>query len=520
MRDVSKTLWVFGNGLPYTSSILESWPKDQPILLIESKQRSGQIQYHKHKLILIFSAMRHFAAWAREQGFTVDYHFIDDTPSFEEAWKKHCNEYGPAELHVLKPTDYGHLERLEKLAHASHVRLVSHRNDLFLIDPEEFNRQNHGKAHLLMETHYRSMRKRYDVLLDEAGDPEGGRWNYDAENRKGYTKGLSGQQPPPPTKDPIAKEVIHIVDRLFKDHPGEAKTFAWPVSRDEALKHLNHFIRVELDLFGPHQDTMVVGEPYMHHSLLSPMINIGLLGPLECIRAAENAYRKGKACLESTEAFVRQILGWREFIYGVYWLKMPEMSNTNALKAERHLPEFFWSGDSGMCCMDQTIGQSIDWAYAHHIQRLMIITNFCTLAGIRPDEVMGWFMELFIDAYDWVMVPNVYGMGLFADGGFFATKPYVSSGAYIHRMSNYCQSCEYDVKQKTGPKACPFNFLYWNFMIEHEKAFSRNPRMATALMGLRKLSTEQRESYQKAAHHWLKTLFSQRSSRAGHSESQ
>jgi deoxyribodipyrimidine photolyase-related protein len=516
VRDVSKTLWIFGNGLPYTSQLLSQWPKDQPILLIESQQRAGQIRYHKHKLVLIFSAMRHFAEWARAEGYQVDYHDVEDTPSFEEAWRSHCRHHKPQELHVLKPTDYGHLARLEKLAEQADCRLVAHRNDLFLIDPDEFCQQNKGKKHLLMETHYRAMRKRYEILLDRDGEPEGGRWNFDPENRKGYVKGLSGRQPLPPSRDPVVRKVMKAVDDLFADHPGNSKTFWWPVTRKEALAHLKAFIKEELDLFGPHQDAMAMDEPFLHHSLISPLLNVGLLGPLECIEMAQDAYRKGRVRLESAEAFIRQILGWREFIYGCYWLQMPGVLKLNHLKAHRSLPAFFWDGQSGMCCIDQSVQQSVDWAYAHHIQRLMVLANFCTLAGIEPKEVLHWFMELFIDAYEWVMVPNVYGMGLFADGGFFATKPYVSSGAYIHRMSNYCQSCSYDVKEKTGPKACPFNFLYWNFMLEHEEEFRRNPRMATALMGLKKLSDEQRASYQQEAKRWLKKLGGQHSSHEEH----
>lgn len=519
MPGASKTLWIFANGLPYHSQILKDWPKGQPILLIESNERASQLRYHQHKLVLLFSAMRHFAAWAKDQGYQVDYHPLDQTESFEKGWRSHLKRFSPSEVHILRPPDYGFLPFLEKIVKDEHIELRTHRNDLFLLDPEEFCRQQAGKRHLLMETHYRSMRKRYNILMDKEGGPEGGRWNFDADNRKGYEKGLSGRQPPIRSDDPIVREVMKLVQKEFPDNPGDARTFWWPVTREESLLHLQKFIHHELDLFGPHQDAMAIGQPFLRHALLSPLLNIGLLHPLECVEAAEKAYRNGKARLESAEAFIRQIIGWREFIYGVYWLQMPEVLKQNHLKADRDLPAFFWTGKSGMCCVDQTVDQTLEWGYAHHIQRLMIVTNFCTLAGIRPEAVLHWFMELFIDAYDWVMVPNVYGMGLFADGGFFATKPYVSSGAYVHRMSNYCQSCRYDVKQRTGPKACPFNFLYWDFMLRHETEFRRNPRMATALMGLKKLSEEDRHAFQAEAKRWFAHLDDPHSSHEGRSES-
>lgn len=485
--DSEASLWIFGNALPYCSQVLKEWPKQAPLLLIESQERLQDYRYHKHKLILILAAMRHFAAWARQHGYTVDYYALEQGYSFEAALREHRNKFATTTLHYLKPGEYEFSAHLPQMCKQAGFKSVEHANDLFLLDLEWFITANAKKKHLLMETHYRDMRRKHHILMDKRGGPEGGKWNYDAQNRKGYRKGLCGQKTPAANQDEIVKQVQLQVEKHFKQHPGTAQSFFWPVTRPHALAQLQHFIKHELDLFGPHQDVMVQHEPLMHHSLLSAALNIGLLHPLECIHAAEDAYRRGDASLQSVEAFIRQILGWREFIWGIYWLKMPGYLDKNFFKAKKDLSPAFWNGDTGLNCVDCVIDEVQQNAYAHHIQRLMVMSNLFLLLGAAPKVVLGWFMELFIDAYDWVMVPNVYGMGLFADGGLFATKPYVSSGAYIKRMSNYCSSCQYNVAERSAADACPFNALYWEFIAEHRDFLAQNPRMALMVKQLEKL---------------------------------
>jgi len=491
--DSSCSLWIFGSALPYRSQLLAHWPKEAPLLLVESQDRAQQYRYHKHKLILIFAAMRHFAAWAQSQGFIVDYYDLEQGQSFSTALQAHCKKFCSRKIHYLKPGDFHFSSSLPQICKQAGVQPVEHANDLFLLDLDQFLKVHCNKRHLLMETHYREMRRKHRVLLDERGQPEGGKWNYDASNRKGYKKGLQGQALPPANKDRVVAEVQIMVERHFSSHPGVVDNFFWPVSRKQALAQLQHFINKELDHFGPHQDVMVQDQPFMHHSLLSAALNIGLLHPWECIEAAEKAYREGHVALQSAEAFIRQILGWREFIWGVYWLKMPHYAEENHYKAQGILQPAFWRGDTGLNCVDTVIKEATSNAYAHHIQRLMVMSNLCLLLGVAPKELLGWFMEFFIDAYDWVMVPNVYGMGLFADGGFLATKPYVSSGAYIKRMSNYCDSCRYKVAQRSGPDSCPFNALYWDFIARNKQSLAANPRMALIVKQLGKMDPTELE---------------------------
>ena len=320
--------------------------------------------------------------------------------------------------------------------------------------------------------------------------PEGGQWNYDSENRKPPKEGLDIPQTYMSEPNEITQEVINLVSDKFNDHFGDLEPFHFAVTRDQALQALDQFITERLCQFGDYQDAMIQGEPWMYHSHLSFYINCGLLNPLECIRRAEEAYRKGKAPLNAAEGFIRQILGWRQYIRGIYWLKMPEYAEENYLEAQRELPWMFWGGDTKMNCLAQCVKETKENAYAHHIQRLMVLGNFCLLTGIDPKLVNEWFLVVYADAYEWVEMPNVSGMILYADGGYLASKPYISGGAYINRMSNYCKGCSYKVSKKNGPEACPFNYLYWNFVIEHEDKFSGNLRMGHSYRTLAKMDDE------------------------------
>jgi deoxyribodipyrimidine photolyase-related protein len=361
-----------------------------------------------------------------------------------------------------------------------------------------------------METHYRRVRAEFGFLMEADGKPVGGRWNFDEENRKTFRDWTKAGRPqvevPPVEPDKVTKEVMMLVEREFSGNPGSTKGFWLPVSRAGALQWLDAFVATRLAGFGPWEDLMVEGEKLLFHSVISPLINLGLLTPRECIERAIGAYKKGKAPLASVEGFVRQIAGWREFVNGVYWLKMPEYAEVNGLDAQRTLPEFFYTGETDMNCLRECLGQVVDTGFNHHIQRLMVLGNFLLLAGIRPHEALRWFNEMYVDAHDWVMAANVLGMVLHADGGFMATKPYAAGSGYISRMSNYCAGCRYKTEVKTGEEACPFNYLYWDFYARHEKRFARNPRVGMALKTLAKKSPVERKAISESARKFLQTI--------------
>ena len=347
----------------------------------------------------------------------------------------------------------------------------------FLCTQAEFNEWADGRRELRMEYFYREMRKRHNLLMEADGKPSGGRWNFDSDNRKAPVAGLSGPARISFRKDRITLDVLDLVRRRFPDGYGRLEPFHFAVTRRQALRELDHFITHILPGFGDHQDAMVAGEPYLNHSLLSAYINAGLLFPLEVCQKAEAAWRAGQAPLNAAEGFIRQILGWREYVRGLYWRFMPGYLKHNALSAHEPLPWFYWSGETRMACMKEAFRHTLDHAYSHHIQRLMVTGNFALLAGLDPVAVHEWYLAVYADAYEWVEAPNTLGMALHADGGLLASKPYAASGNYIRRMSNYCAGCAYDPTISVGPNACPFNALYWNFLDKHRERLSQNVRL-------------------------------------------
>jgi deoxyribodipyrimidine photolyase-related protein len=356
-----------------------------------------------------------------------------------------------------------------------------------------------------MEYFYRQLRQEYGILMEQ-GQPAGGQWNFDRENRKPLPANRVMPTQPQFMPDEITLDVIKLVESHFGQHFGSLESFNHAVTREQALLQLSHFLDSSLPLFGDYQDAMRQDEPWLYHSLLSTSINLGLLNPLEVIQAAQEQWQQGQAPLNAVEGFIRQIMGWREYVRGLYWLHMPEYASRNYLNAYRSLPSFFWSADTDLNCLQQCISQTRDYAYAHHIQRLMVIGNFALLAGLDPEQVSRWYLEVYADAYEWVELPNVLGMVLFADGGEMASKPYAASGAYINRMSNYCKHCRYDVRRKSGPDACPFNYLYWDFMARHESLLSQNPRLGLTYRQLHKMDEEQQQVLQQSARIFLKSL--------------
>jgi deoxyribodipyrimidine photolyase-related protein len=356
----------------------------------------------------------------------------------------------------------------------------------FIASQQFFSDWAEGRKQYRMEFFYRELRKKTGVLMEDK-QPRGGKWNYDADNRKPFGKNPDIPERTQFAPDEITEDVLKLVASQFSDHFGDIDNFGFAVTREGALAVLSDFVEQRLTDFGQYQDAMLEGDPWLFHSHIGLYLNVGLLMPDEVIQAAEEAYLNGDVPINSAEGFIRQILGWREYVRGFYWYFMPGLKEKNYLDASRSLPELYWSGKTKMNCMSQCVQDTKKYAYAHHIQRLMVLGNFCLLAGIDPEFVNEWYLIVYADAYEWVELPNVSGMILFTDGGMLASKPYAASGAYINKMSNYCQNCEYSVKEKTGEQACPFNYLYWDFLIRHREQLSGNPRMAMIYNTLKKM---------------------------------
>jgi deoxyribodipyrimidine photolyase-related protein len=486
------TVWVLGDQLTLENAALAACdPKDTVVLLVESRSRGSFLRYHQHKLILIYAAMRHFRQTLEAAGWRVDYHTLEDTESYGDALRKHLRAFRPDRVRVMEAGDWKMTQALPRLARQVGFRLEWVEGNLFLVGREEFRKWAGNAPRLLMENHYRRMRKKLGILLEPDGTPTGGEWNLDAENRKTVAEWTKAGRPRPKDRirvepDEITRGVMETVARLFPQHPGNAADFWLPVSRTEALAWLERFVTERLDGFGPYEDLMLTGEPTLFHSVLTPMLNLGLLRPMECVQAALDAFRKGTLSLASAEGFIRQIIGWREFINGVYWLKGPGYVDMNGLGADRPVPAWFYTGETDLNCMRQVLGEVRASGYNHHIQRLMVLGNFMLLTGIKPVEALRWFTEMYVDAHDWVMAPNVVGMALHADNGYMATKPYAAAGAYISKMSDYCTGCRYRPTVKSGPEACPFNVLYWDFFARHEDRFRANPRVSVMVQSWRK----------------------------------
>jgi deoxyribodipyrimidine photolyase-related protein len=481
------------------------------VVMIEAAEEATQVWSHQARITLFLSAMRHFAERLREQQMPLSYIALQPDTTDSSGFGAHLRaliaEHQPARIIVCEPGEHRVQELIAAACHDAAVPLQVRPDAHFLCDRREFADWAKGRRELRMEFFYREMRRRHDVLM-ENGKPAGGRWNFDAENRGAFAKTGPGTLPQPPqfAPDPITLEVIKLVRQRFGDHPGSLEEFGWPVTRADALRALADFVEHRLPSFGFYQDAMWSGMPFGWHSLLSAALNLKLLDPREVIAAAVTAWRDGHAPLAGVEGFVRQILGWREFIRGVYWLDMPGMLEANHFGHQRPLPAWYWTGDTPMNCLRESIGQTLRHGYAHHIQRLMVTGNFALLAGIEPRAVHEWYLAVYVDAVEWAELPNTSGMALYANGGRFTSKPYIASGAYIQRMSNYCSGCQYDPKIRTGPRACPYTTLYWNFLDRHEPALQRNPRTALMARNIARLSAAERGAIRAAASNILATI--------------
>jgi deoxyribodipyrimidine photolyase-related protein len=487
--------FILGDQLTRGVSSLRGLDKARDVVLMaEVWDEATYVRHHKQKIAFLFSAMRHFAESLREEGVRVDYVRLDDpanTQSFTGEIERAVARHRAAEVFVTEPGEWRvwqmMLDWRETLGVPVHVR----DDDRFVCSRDEFARWADGRKQYRMEYFYREMRRKTGLLM-RGDEPEGGQWNFDQENRKNLPKGLA-----PPVRrrfapDGVTRAVLDLVASRFGNHFGDLEPFGWAVTRPDALAALDHFIADCLAGFGDYQDAMKAGEDFLYHSVISPYLNCGLLTAVEVCEAAERAYRAGRAPLNAVEGFIRQVVGWREFVRGIYWTRMPEYAATNHLSAKRPLPAFYWTGGTDMNCLADCIGATRRHAYAHHIQRLMVTGNFALLAGISPAAIEEWYLVVYADAYEWVELPNVHGMVMHADGGLLGSKPYAASGAYINRMSDYCGGCRYDHGLKSGPDACPFNYLYWNFLIENEKRLAGNPRMAMPYRTLAKMDAARR----------------------------
>ncbi len=451
--------------------------------MIESLAQWREKPHHKRKLVLIFAAMRGFADDLRADGWTVDYYAA--CADLAAAVAAHVAAAIPTQLLTMMASDYGEIDRMRnalaihdlEIAETPHANFVSSADDF----AELFNR---GQARVTMENFYRKMRKKTGLLM-EGGEPVGGAWNFDAENREPPKKGMRFPAEPVIALRPHVRDVIAMVERHFPDHPGSIENFDIPTTRADALAYADDFFANRMDKFGPFEDAMVRGEARLYHSKLSAAINVGLLHPIELCERAELAYRNGDARLASVEGFVRQLIGWREYIWQTYWRLMPEYRDRNTLGADLPVPTFYLDGETDMACQREAHRFVRELGWAHHILRLMVLGNFALIAGIDPQAMTDWFWYMFVDGYDWVMVPNVVGMTLHADGGFVGTKPYAASANYINKMSDYCSGCRYDPKKTLGDDACPYNSLYWDFMARHEERFAKNMRMSLPIRNWR-----------------------------------
>ena len=497
---------VLGDQLDRQSAAFDGFDRSRDqVWMAEVAEESTHVWTHKARIAVFLSAMRHFRAALVAEGIDVDSTELStDTPpagpserspgTLGEALlaslaRARAAGQSPDVLIVVEPGEWRVRMALEAAALQAGLPLEIRTDRHFFSSRDDFAEHARGRKQLRLEYFYRGLRERHGVLLDD-GEPAGGQWNFDAENRGAFPKSGPTRGPgrlPAPirfTPDAITREVITLVNTRFASHPGSLDTFDWPVTPDEARAALDDFLAHRLASFGKYQDAIWTGEPWLYHSRLAQAMNMKLLDPRDVVASAERMWRAGRAPLEATEGFIRQVLGWREYVRGVYWHFMPEYEQRNTLGADRPLPSFYWTAETEMNCLKDALAQTLRHGYAHHIQRLMVTGLFAMLLGVKPQEVHRWYLAVYVDAVEWVELPNTLGMSQFADGGVMASKPYCASGAYIDRMSNACGGCRFNPKIATGADACPFTTLYWDFLARHEQLLKKNPRMAMQLKNL------------------------------------
>ena len=490
------------------SALSDIDPARDVVLMVEVAAELTNVPHHKQKMAFLLSAMRHFADDLHAEGITVDYVNLDDpdnTHTLGGELVRALSRHAPDRVVVTEPGEWRVWVLMQDWGTALPTPLTIRPDDRFFCSRADFARLTDARKTGRMEFFYRELRRRTGLLMDD-GQPAGGQWNYDPDNRKPLPAGFRAPKRLRFAPDAITRAVMALVQTRHPDTFGDLEPFGWAVTRADALVALDHFLTDCLPRFGDFQDAMKTGEDFLMHSLISPYLNAGLLTAQEVCVGAEAAFRDGHAPLNAVEGFIRQILGWREFVRGIYWADMPGYAQTNHLNATRDLPAFYWTGQTRMHCMAECIRGTRQNAYAHHIQRLMVTGNFALLAGIAPAQIEDWYLAVYIDAFDWVELPNVHGMVMHADGGLLGSKPYAASGAYIDRMSDYCAGCAYDPAIKLGPGACPFNYLYWNFLIGNEAKLSANPRMAMPYRTLKAMDPARRNAIHAEATAFLDAL--------------
>jgi deoxyribodipyrimidine photolyase-related protein len=473
------------------------------VWMAEVAEESTHVESSKPRTALFLAAMRHFALALQAAGRPLHYIRLDapgNRGSLAAQLRADIVRLQPARLVMTAPGDWRVLQAIQAVAESNGLPLDIREDRHFFVTVREFAAHAKGRKSLRMEYFYREQRKRHRVLM-QGDEPTGGQWNFDADNREAF--GAAGPLALPLrtafAPDAITREVISLVDTRFARHPGRLDGFAWPVTRTQALQALQAFIQERLPRFGRYQDAMWPGDPWLYHSHLSAAVNLKLLNPREVVAAAEGAYRDGQAPLASVEGFIRQILGWREYVRGIYWTQMPGYLERNALDAQADLPAWYWTGATDMACLRDALVQTLTHGYANHIQRLMVTGLFALMLGVQPKQVHAWYLAVYVDAIEWVELPNTLGMSQYADGGVMGSKPYIATGKYIQRMSPHCKGCRYDPAQRSGDSACPFTTLYWDFLMRHEAALARNPRMALQVKNVARVSDAQRQAVNERA---------------------
>ena len=495
---MANLILILGDQLSHRLSALEGADKDNDLVVMaEVHSEASYTNHHKKKLVFIFSAMRHFADALEEDGWRVHYQrYHPDNPaqSIEQVIAELVRECQPERVITTECGEWRLHEQISRWHKTLSIPVEIRPDTRFVCNIDEFAHWAEGRKQLRMEFFYREMRKKTGLLMTSEGQPEGGQWNFDTDNRKKWAGKPPAPAPFREEPDAITTEVIELVNEYFSEHFGTTENFHYAVTAEQAQGALAHFIDFALPCFGDYQDAMSDNEDWLFHSILSPYLNTGLLDPMEVCEEAVRAWHAGRAPLNAVEGFVRQIIGWREFVRGIYWLLMPGYDRENRLGNSRELPWFYWTGDTKMRCMHKAIDATARNAYAHHIQRLMVTGNFALLAGVKPEAICDWYLAVYIDAFDWVELPNTLGMVMHADGGYLGSKPYAASGKYIQRMSDHCQNCHYRVQDATGDRACPFNSLYWHFIDRHREDFANNPRMTMMYRNWDKQKSERREA--------------------------
>lgn len=506
---MSKLILILGDQLSEDISSLDGANRSlDTVLMCEVMAEASYVGHHKKKIAFIFSAMRHFAGELRAAGYKVRYTKIDDPDnagSFGGELERATRELHPTSICVTEPGEWRVLKDMRRWSESLGLEVDIRRDRRFICSHREFRLWAEGRKSLTMEFFYREMRRKTGLLMKD-DKPIGGRWNFDAENRKPAEPDMLRPKHMRFATNAVTQDVISVVEKLFARNFGKLDDFDLAVTRADAERVLENFIADFLPNFGETQDAMLQDDPWLNHSLLSFYINIGFLDAFSVCRAAERAYLSGDAPLNAVEGFIRQIIGWREYMRGIYWFAGPDYVASNFFGNKRPLPSFYWSGKTEMNCLSTVINETIDHAYAHHIQRLMITGNFALIAGIDPKQVHRWYLEVYADAYEWVELPNVIGMSQFADGGFLGTKPYAASGNYINRMSDYCGNCRFDPKRRVGDRACPFNALYWDFLDRNHERLKSNRRLAQPYATWARMSDESREETRRQAATFLASL--------------